>query len=474
MFLCSSCNKISQKWSGRCLLCQAWGTLEARPDMEENVHGRRSKTMTFENTPKPFLLSSVESTANQKHKTGFGELDAILGGGLAMGSLLLLGGEPGIGKSTIALQLADSMVKTRDPRLRGDDVYKILYVSGEENPHQIKNRAERLGVDTNRIQILATTCIEEILEVAKMEKPIMVILDSIQTLYSLDIPSEIGSPNQIRGVAQKILDTLKPLGISALILGQITKEGNLAGPKMLEHLVDAVLYLEGEKDSAIRILRVPKNRFGTTSEILLFKMDEKGLRPISNINEEAISNLETQAISGSAFTFISDSGKNFLLEVQSLVTKTLFGYPQRKAIGIDPNRLQILSAVMSKYTRTQLQGADIHLSTAGAIKSYDTASDLAIAAAILSSAHNIPLDRKTLFIGEIGLGGELKNTRNLQSKLKEAEKLGFNQAWIPETGKHTLSDKSQLKIYPIRTIAELEAHHFKNNKIQRAVENGLD
>ncbi len=443
MYSCSQCHKSSLKWAGKCENCGAWGTLLETAEPRLNPSPRASIPI--------IKLSDVSLEALSKTATGLPELDAILGGGLIPGSLILLGGEPGIGKSTFALQLADKLLTAGLPAQAGKG--DILYICGEESPIQIKNRAERLSVRQDRFHMYPNPHVDDIIQASIQQKPALTIIDSIQTIYCDDIPSETGSPTQIRGAAQKILEHHKEHQISTLIIGQITKDGSIAGPKMLEHLVDTVFYLEGEKDTPIRLLRIMKNRFGPTDEICLFKMTPLGLQSIQNINEETL-NLRDRPkdICGAAFTAESMSNKIFMLEIQALVTPTVFGYPQRKTVGIDVNRLQILSAVISKFTKTNLNNCDIHLTVSSGQKSQDPSSDLAIAAAIISSKNDIAIPQDAIFVGEVGLGGEIKPARNLSYKLKEAEKLGFKTAFIPQLPNEAMLKESKMALKQIKNI----------------------
>ena len=449
MFICSNCQVQFNKWSGMCENCQQWGTVSEHNG--PSLSGKKEKQKKSPQLNKVVKLHEVEEKTLSKIPTGYEELDELLGGGITRGSLILLGGEPGIGKSTFALQIANALATKNNQH--------IFYVSGEETARQLKQRADRLSITEENFSIYNNPIVEEIIQNTLKDRPHFTIIDSIQTIYSGDIPNETGSPTQIRASAHKLLEFHKAHDLTTLIIGQVTKDGAIAGPKMLEHLVDVVFYLEGEKDSDIRIMRSVKNRFGPSNEICLFKMQNTGLKAVNNINEDLIE-IDDDLIAGSTFTAISDTNKIFIVEIQSLVTPTVFGYPQRKTNGIDANRLQILSAVISKFSNTKVQNSDIHLNISGGQKSKDTGFDLAIAAAIFSSAQNIALPKQWLFLGEIGLGGEIKNVKNLSSKIKEAEKLGFSQIFIPQKQlKNTSSTK--LNLVGVKNIAELE-NRIKN------------
>ncbi len=435
MFICKSCETRYNKWSGKCESCGEWSSLEPFAGAAKD----RSPSIPVQ------TLEEIREPRNRLMPTGFHAFDQLFSGGLPRGALILLGGEPGVGKSTFAMQIAG--------KLKASEKEPVLYVSGEESPYQIKKRASRLDLEENHFLIYADPVVENILNQCAERKPLFTIIDSIQTIHSRDIPSETGSPNQIKAAAHKILEEQKRLNLTTLIIGQITKDGQIAGPKMLEHLVDTVFYLESHKEQNIRLLRLRKNRFGPAQELCLFKMRDSGLFPIDNINQELLGRAEkNKSVQGSAFTAIHDASQIFLTEVQALVTKTLFGYPQRKCFGLNSNRLQILSAVISKFTDTALQSADIHLSVAGGEQTKDPVSDLAVTTAILSSARNLSIPQNWIFLGEVGLGGEIKPVKNLSSKIKEAQKMGFEKAFVP--------DQSGIQIdFPIRkikSIGELE------------------
>jgi len=356
----------------------------------------------------------------------------VLGGGLVPGSLVLLSGEPGCGKSTLVAQIA----QTLDPQL------SIIYISGEESAQQIKMRLDRLNYQPQKMTFASETNAETIMATAIKYKPQLLIIDSIQTVYSDEVPSEPGSVNQIKACTIKFLELAKEHDITIILIGHLTKEGVVAGPKTLEHLVDTVIYLENEPQHSYSLIRASKNRFGSTNEVGLLEMTGHGFRQLEKTTNLFIQPL--QGTSGSAISCLMEGSRPFLLEVQALVSKTYFGYPQRKAIGFDSNRLQILTTVLSKQTKINLADQDVIVSVAGGLKINETALDLAVCAAIASSYYNQPLPDKTLFLGEVGLAGEIRPIGKLEMRLKEAIKIGIDQVFLPAQAKIT-SSKMKIK-----------------------------
>lgn len=413
IYICTNCGAQSLKWSGRCLECGAWGTF--REDVLDSLH---QKQTTANISPASTLnLHDVKSLSTQRISTNIKECDRVLGGGVVPGSLILLGGEPGIGKSTLALQIAAQTGKS-------------LYISGEENASQVKTRADRLKTPCENITFLAEVNVEKIIATALQSPYKLLIIDSIQTIYSQDLENEIGSINQIRACTAKLLQIAKNNNIAVIITGHITKDGQLAGPKTLEHLVDTVIYLEQKKHNDFRLLRAVKNRFGSTDEIGLFKMTSEGFQELKNPSGIFLD--EMQNVNGTAVSCIMEGTRPFLVEVQALVTKTSFGYPQRKASGFDLNRLQILIAVLIKRANINLANQDVHINIVGGLKSNDPALDLAVCAAIISSFTAKIIPRDIIILGEIGLGGEIRNINKLTARLTEAKNLGFHKAIIAD------------------------------------------
>lgn len=383
---------------------------------------------------------NAQSDANRLI-TGIQELDRVLGSGIMPGSLILLGGEPGIGKSTLIAQAADAVSKN----------LQVAYASGEESALQVKTRFDRLGVNAANIKFINETNSEKIIAAVKILKPALVVIDSIQTVYSSATAGEAGSINQIKGSALNFLETAKNSGTAFILIGHITKDGNLAGPKSLEHIVDTVLYLETETNSGCRILRAAKNRFGSVNEIGVFEMTGSGFKEIKDPCAIFIES-NNKNLAGSAISCVMEGTRPFLIEVQALVTKTAFGYPLRKASGFDLNRLQVLIAVLSKRGRLNLNNQDVILNIAGGLKIADPGIDLAVCAAIASSVLNQPLSKQTLVLGEVGLGGEIRNVAKIESRIKQAEKLGFKKAILPHAEMKT---SQKIKFFFIDDIADL-------------------
>ena len=369
----------------------------------------KDQLIDFQKTPPP---------AFTRLQTQISEFDRVLGGGIVIGSLILLGGEPGIGKSTLVLQICDQI---KSP---------ILYVSGEDSASQIKMRIDRLNLDFSNLKFLGENNMEKIVAFAIEEKPSLLIIDSIQTLYSSELPSEAGSINQVRICTVKLLEIAKKFNIPILIIGHVTKDGMVAGPKSLEHLVDAVMYLEGSSQNDFRLLRCAKNRFGATNELGVFSMTGSGLLEVKNTSELFLPQNQ-EPISGSSLTCIMEGVRPFLIEVQALASKTLFGYPQRKTAGFDLNRLQMLIAVLIKRANIPLVNQDVHLNVTGGLKITETGADLAVCLAIISSLKNKIIKPDTLIIGEVGLGGEIRPVYQMEKRIEEAQKMNFKNIIVP-------------------------------------------
>jgi len=417
IFSCKNCDAQHPKWSGRCSECGAWGTLQEQiSDSKEEKKELVKKLGGAELID----LSSVANKSLNRLVTGLEEIDRVLGGGVVPGSLVLLGGEPGIGKSTLVAQIADAISQK----------HKTVYASGEESAGQVKARLERLKCDLKNIQFISETNVDKIIASASKAKPDILIIDSIQTVYSSLIPAEAGSISQIRAAAVKFLELAKGSDIAVLLIGHITKDGQIAGPKSLEHIVDTVLYLENETSHNYCLLRATKNRFGSVNELGVLEMTSAGFKEVKNPGSVFIDS-RLESVSGSVISCVIEGTRPFLIDMQALVSKTVFGYPQRKTSGFDTGRLQVLSAVISKRTKINLISADIILNVVGGLKISDPALDLAACAAIISSSLNKTFNRQTLVLGEVGLGGEVRNIFRLEERLKEAERLGYTKALIP-------------------------------------------
>ncbi|MBU1146250.1 DNA repair protein RadA [Patescibacteria group bacterium] len=435
IYECSKCGAQSTKWAGRCLECGAWGTLA------EVMKSEIEKTRVSEKMPMGKVVNFNEVTGKDfaRIKTGIGELDQVLGGGIVPGSLVLLGGEPGIGKSTLVAQMAAA---TKNGN--------TLYVSGEESAEQIKMRLDRLALDTVSLQFLGETNIDLICRTIEKLKPAMAIIDSIQTMATPELPSEAGSVNQVRACTVKLLEVAKKNNIPIFVIGHVTKEGQVAGPKTLEHLVDTVLYLEGDRFHAYRLLRTVKNRFGGTDEVGIFEMKSGGLEEVKNPSAIFLEERDAD-IAGSATTCVIEGSRPLLVEIQSLVSRTYFGYPQRRSGGFDLNRLQLLLAVLGKRAGINLGTHDVHLNVAGGYKIQEPACDLAVVLAVASAFKNKPLPREMLAFGEVGLGGEVRATGQIEKRINEAEKMGFREILAPNFKQQI---KGQIKITKIKNIAE--------------------
>lgn len=440
IFVCSECGNESPKWLGKCPACNSWNTFYEQKIEKYTETNKIEKKIN--NTPKP-LNSYVGQEANRT-STGYLELDRVLGGGLVKGSLILLGGEPGIGKSTLILQLCE--------KVQGEG--KVLYVSGEESAEQIKLRADRLEIKNQDLMFLGETDIDVIKDAISDMQPKLVIIDSIQTMYSDEITAAAGSVSQVREITSQIMRMCKAQQITTIIIGHVTKEGNIAGPRVLEHMVDTVLYLEGERYNTYRILRAVKNRFGSTNEIGMFEMMEEGMCEVTNPSDILITEREDNP-SGSCILASVEGTRPILVEVQALTSQTVFGLPKRTANGFDYNRLAVLIAVLEKKAGLSLGNQDVYLNIAGGMKISEPAADLGIIATVASSYKNIPISQSTVVMGEVGLTGEVRRINLIEKRLKEAEKLGFKTCIIPENNKKVLKDNYKLDIIGVKSIGDM-------------------
>ena len=440
IFVCSDCGYESPKWLGKCPACNIWNTFYEQKIEKYTDTNKIEKKIN--NTPKP-LSSYVGQEANRT-STGYLELDRVLGGGLVKGSLILLGGEPGIGKSTLILQLCE--------KVQGDG--KVLYVSGEESAEQIKLRADRLDVKNDDLMFLGETDIDVIKDAIADMKPKLVIIDSIQTMYSDEITAAAGSVSQVREITSQIMRMCKAQQITTIIIGHVTKEGNIAGPRVLEHMVDTVLYLEGERYNTYRILRAVKNRFGSTNEIGMFEMRQEGMCEVTNPSDILITEREDNP-SGSCILASVEGTRPILVEIQALTSQTVFGLPKRTANGFDYNRLAVLIAVLEKRAGLSLGNQDVYLNVAGGMRISEPAADLGIIATVASSCKNVPIPQSTVIMGEVGLTGEVRRINLIEKRLKEAEKLGFKTCIIPENNKKGLKDNYKLDIIGVKNIGEM-------------------
>ena len=439
VFVCSNCGYESAKWLGKCPACNEWNTF-----YEEKVQNNLNN---FSNSHKekvlPKKLKDVEGIEETRTSTGIGELDRVLGGGLVKGSLVLIGGEPGIGKSTLILQLCD--------KLKGEG--KVLYISGEESAEQVKIRADRLNISNDDLMFLGETNIDNIQEVVNSLNPKLVIIDSIQTMYSEEITSAAGTVSQVREITSRIMRLCKDNGITTIIIGHVTKDGNIAGPRVLEHMVDTVLYIEGERYFSYRILRSVKNRFGSTNEVGMFEMKNEGMVEITNPSSVLISDKYDNP-AGSVIVASIEGTRPLLIELQALTIPSIYGIPKRTANGIDYNRLSVLLAVLEKRAGIMLGTQDVYLNVVSGIRITEPAIDLGVILACTSSFKNISIPQDLVAIGEVGLTGEVRSVNMIEKRLKEAEKLGFKKCIIPESNKKLLKENFKLDIIGIRNINE--------------------
>lgn len=445
VYICSNCGAQSPKWIGKCNSCGEWNTYQE--EIIQSSSGNRnylsrSKEAGPRVSEKPKLLREVKSNSHERIPTGDVEFDRVLGGGIVPGSVVLVGGHPGIGKSTLILQASMSMGVT------------VLYVSGEESEEQIKMRADRIGNSTGQCYIYGETNIDLILRQADELQPSVIVLDSIQTMFLEHLESSAGSISQIRETAAELQRFAKERNIAVIIIGHITKDGDLAGPKLLEHIVDTVLYFEGDRHYAYRLMRSRKNRFGSTDEIGIYEMRESGLSPVSNPSD-VLSGHGGESYSGNALGIIGEGSRTFMLEVQALVTRAVYGTPQRSATGYDTRRMNMLLAVLEKKCQLPLGFNDVFLNVAGGIKVDDPAIDLALAAAIISSLHNVAVPDKFCFVGEVGLSGEVRPVQKIDQKLLEAERMGIDTIFISKYSKYNIHPNFRLNIQPIVKVEEL-------------------
>lgn len=441
VYICNECGYQSPKWLGKCPGCNNWNTLIETIDTPQKTTTAGAITRSAVNRPQK--IGDVTHNDKTRFSTGIGELDRVLGGGVVSGELILVGGDPGIGKSTLLLQICENAGKTK----------KILYVSGEESAEQIKIRAERLGVMTENLFLLSETDVETILDAIGDTKPDIVIIDSIQTMHIEAISSAAGSVPQVRETTNALMKVAKSMGISMFIVGHVTKDGSLAGPRVLEHMVDCVLYFEGDRQLSFRILRAVKNRFGSTNEIGVFDMQDKGLVEVKNPSQVLLEG-RPDDISGSAIVCAMEGTRGILAEIQALVTPTGFGNPRRMSAGIDLNRVLLLVAVLEKRARINLSNSDVYINVAGGLRIDETAVDLGICIAIWASKSDIVLPPDTMFIGEVGLGGELRSVSKLEKRLAEAHNLGFKTAIVPKQSLRGVNVPDGLTVFGVRSVTE--------------------
>ena len=444
VFVCKECGYETPKWMGQCPGCNEWNTLEEEVIAKKKAIGSMTSSAVKKVISGAKMLSQINITDEQRYVTKIGELDRVLGGGIVKGSVVLLSGDPGIGKSTILLQICQSM----------KDSLNILYVSGEESPVQIKLRAKRLGVSGDNVTIMSETDTQAICEYIMAQKPDLVMIDSIQTLQISEISSSAGSIVQVRESTNMLLRTGKSLEIPIFIVGHVNKGGDIAGPKVLEHIVDTVLYFEGERNQSYRILRAIKNRFGSTNEIGVFEMRDTGLCEVENPSSMLLSGRMSN-VSGACITCIIEGTRPILSEIQSLVTTTGFGNPRRMTNGFDYNRLNLLLAILEKRQGLYFSNLDTYLNVVGGMRLDEPACDLAICMSLVSGLRDIPIDEKLIAFGEVGLSGEIRSISRVQTRVNEAARLGFKQCVLPKSSIKQITKKPDgIELIGVRNLKE--------------------
>ncbi len=439
VFFCKECGYESAKWLGQCPGCKVWNTF-----VEEAVTNKIIKSGKNEEAKKPSKLSEISMEEDERTTTGIRELDRVLGGGIVSGSLILVGGDPGIGKSTLLLQVCRNLSLNNK---------NVLYISGEESVKQIKMRAIRIGEFGDSLSLLCETNLSNIEDVIRKNKPDIVIIDSIQTMYREDIGAAPGSVSQVRESTNIFMQLAKGMAITIFIVGHVTKEGVVAGPRVLEHMVDTVLYFEGDRHASYRILRGVKNRFGSTNEIGVFEMRDTGLKEVENPSEFMLSGKPENA-SGSVISCSIEGTRPILLEIQALVSRTNFGIPRRAAAGTDANRLNLLIAVLEKRIGLQMSDCDAYVNIAGGVKINEPAMDMGIVMAIISSFKNIVMDAETVIFGEVGLSGEVRAVNMAEKRIAEAEKLGFKTCILPYSCLQGKKIETKMKLIGVKNVSE--------------------
>ncbi len=442
VFFCQECGYESSKWMGQCPTCKKWNTL-VEEKVETSVGGKK---ITPKDAPKPVTINSIQMNETDRVSTNIKELDRVLGGGIVQGSLTLVGGDPGIGKSTLLLQVCKNLVENSK---------KVLYISGEESLKQIKLRADRIGSFKDNMSLLCETNLGLVEAAIREEKPQIVVIDSIQTMYQEEVASAPGSVSQVREATNIFLQLAKGLNISIFIVGHVTKEGTVAGPRVLEHMVDTVLYFEGDRHASYRILRGVKNRFGSTNEIGVFEMRKEGLVEVENPSEFML-NGRPVGSSGSVVVCSVEGTRPLLIEIQALVCRTNFGIPRRQTTGTDFNRVNLLMAVLEKRAGLQIGDCDAYVNVTGGLKVNEPAIDLGIVLSICSSFKNRPIDASTMVFGEVGLSGEVRAVSNAEQRVLEAKKLGFETVILPKVSLDALKDIKGINLIGVSTVKEAQ------------------
>jgi DNA repair protein RadA/Sms len=443
VYVCQACGAQSPKWIGRCPDCGEWNSMVEEPEVSPSLTTMEKVKAGSHTVPLP--ITEIESGQDFRFSSSVRELDRVLGGGIVPGSVVLIGGDPGIGKSTILLQMTGGLSQVG---------LKTLYVSGEESARQTRLRGDRLGILHPNLYVLTETCLEDILKQVDTLKPDVLVIDSIQTMYTSALQSSQGSVSQVREVAAQLMLFSKQTNISTFIVGHVTKTGSIAGPKVLEHIVDTVLYFEGERQHIYRILRSVKNRFGSTNEIGVFEMKTSGLEEVNNPSAMFLSERPAEQIAGSAVTCSMEGTRPILIELQALVTPTNLGTSRRMTKGVDANRIALLIAVLEKVVGLFLQSQDVFVNVVGGVKIDEPAVDLGLALAMASSFKNLPLDHHAVVFGEVGLGGEIRTVPYVEQRLREAEKLGFTRSILPAYSQKHLPSDFSIETIGISSLAD--------------------
>lgn len=440
VYVCSECGYESAKWYGKCPGCGQWNTMN---EEIRETGTQKSAAVSARRTSRPLSIAEISTSEEERYHTGLTELDRVLGGGIVKGSLILVSGEPGIGKSTILLQICEHL----------GQALKILYVSGEESGRQIKLRAGRLGVTTENLYILTETDIQSVIEQIREEKPGLVMIDSIQTMNFTDLNSSPGSVTQVRECTNAVMRAAKELEIPVFIVGHVNKDGAIAGPKVLEHIVDAVLYFEGDRQMSYRILRAVKNRYGSTNEIGVFDMGENGLHQVENPSLALLSG-RPKHVSGTCVTCMIEGSRPILAEIQGLATTSGYGTPRRTSTGFDYNRMSLLLAVLEKREGYYFSNLDAYVNVVGGLKLDEPAGDLAVALSLVSSLKDVPIGDDAIAFGEIGLAGEIRNVSHIEARISEAERIGFKKCILPYHSLKRITGKYGIRLIGVRNVRE--------------------
>jgi len=448
VFVCQECGYQSPKWMGKCPDCEKWDTLVEQAAEKNRRGGASARYSLIRNDPVP--MNSIQLDDDNRMLTGINEFDRVLGGGLVYGSLVLIGGDPGIGKSTLMLQALNGLALSQ---------HRVLYVSGEESVNQISLRSKRLGTSSSELYVVSEVELETIFEMVDRLKPQVLVVDSIQTMFNADLTSPPGSVSQVREAAMRLMIMAKKSNIPTFLVGHVTKEGAIAGPRLLEHMVDTVLYFEGDRNHMFRILRAVKNRFGSTNEIGVFEMKERGLDEVSNPSALFLSEMPENA-SGSVVTASMEGTRTILVELQSLVAGTSFGTPRRTVLGLDHNRVALLAAVLEKKLGMHLMNHDIFMNVAGGVKIDEPAVDLAIASGIASAFLDRPIPSRSVVMGEIGLTGEIRAISHLETRVSEIIKMGFNRCIVPQSNLKRMIIPEGITLIGVKTLGEAMEYLF--------------